>query len=239
MLFDAERGINIMEVLEEKIGYVFKNKQYLKTALVHSSYANESKSKIQSNERQEFLGDTVLGLIVSNYLFNRFPQYSEGELTRMRSFLVCEKALYRFAQKISLNDYILLGKGERSGHGSERPSIMADTFEAIIAAIYLDGGLDSATQFVLPFVEEMLKNNKNAMFEDYKTILQEIIQQNPEEHLEYILAKESGPDHNKKFTINVCLNTKNVVLGSGTGKSKKEAEQQAAKKVLELMGYHY
>ena len=116
---------------------------------------------------------------------------------------------------------------------------MADTFEAIIAAIYLDGGLDSATQFVLPFVEEMLKNNKNAMFEDYKTILQEIIQQNPEEHLEYILAKESGPDHNKKFTINVCLNTKSVVLGSGTGKSKKEAEQQAAKKVLELMGHHY
>ena len=232
-------GINIMEMLEEKIGYVFKNKQYLQTALIHSSYANESKNKIQSNERQEFLGDTILGLIVSNYLFNRFPQYSEGELTRMRSFLVCEKALYGFAQKINLNDYILLGKGERSVHGSERPSIMADTFEAIIAAIYLDGGIDFATQFVLPFVEEMLKNNKNAMFEDYKTILQEVIQQNPEEHLEYILAKESGPDHNKKFTINVCLNTKSVVLGSGTGKSKKEAEQQAAKKVLELMGYHY
>ena len=226
-----------IELLEKIIGHKFKKNEYLQRALVHSSYANESRKGLESNERQEFLGDSVLGLVVSSYLFKKYPAYSEGELTRIRASLVCEKALAQFAKQIELGDYIKLGKGELSANGSSRPSIMADTFEAVIAAIYLDSGLKAAEKFIMKFVKSALGQNNGTSFVDYKTILQEIIQQNPEERLEYVLSDESGPDHEKRFTVNVCLNSRNTVLGKGKGNSKKDAEQKAAKAAIELMGY--
>lgn len=221
---------------EEIIGYQFKNKQLLQEALSHSSYANERKKVRRSNERLEFLGDSVLSIIVSRYLFERFDHLPEGELTKIRASLVCEKSLFVFAQKIRLGEALLLGKGEENTGGRERPSIVADAFEAVIAAVFLDGGLDKATEYVLGFLPEDLEKTRRAdSFSDYKTVLQEIIQQNPEEKVEYILVEQSGPDHNKAFVVNVCLNSN--VIGSGTGKSKKEAEQMAAKEALALMGY--
>lgn len=221
---------------EEIIGYQFKNKQLLQEALSHSSYANERKKVRRSNERLEFLGDSVLSIIVSRYLFERFDHLPEGELTKIRASLVCEKSLFVFAQKIRLGEALLLGKGEENTGGRERPSIVADAFEAVIAAVFLDGGLDKATEYVLGFLPEDLEKTRRAdSFSDYKTVLQEIIQQNPEEKVEYILVEQSGPDHNKAFVVNVCLNSN--VIGLGTGKSKKEAEQMAAKEALALMGY--
>ncbi|MBE6854785.1 MAG: ribonuclease III [Ruminococcus sp.] len=221
---------------EEIIGYQFKNKQLLHEALSHSSYANERKKVRRSNERLEFLGDSVLSIIVSRYLFEHFDHLPEGELTKIRASLVCEKSLFVFAQKIRLGEALLLGKGEENTGGRERPSIVADAFEAVIAAVFLDGGLETATEYVLGFLPKDLDKTKRAeSFSDYKTVLQEIIQQNPEEKVEYILVEQTGPDHNKAFVVNVCLNSN--VIGSGTGKSKKEAEQMAAKEALALMGY--
>ena len=221
---------------EEIIGYQFKNKQLLHEALSHSSYANERKKVRRSNERLEFLGDSVLSIIVSRYLFEHFDHLPEGELTKIRASLVCEKSLFVFAQKIRLGEALLLGKGEENTGGRERPSIVADAFEAVIAAVFLDGGLETATEYVLGFLPKDLDKTKRAeSFSDYKTVLQEIIQQNPEEKVEYILVEQTGPDHNKAFVVNVCLNSN--VIGSGTGKSKKEAEQMAAKEALTLMGY--
>lgn len=221
---------------EEIIGYQFKNKQLLHEALSHSSYANERKKVRRSNERLEFLGDSVLSIIVSRYLFEHFDHLPEGELTKIRASLVCEKSLFVFAQKIRLGEALLLGKGEENTGGRERPSIVADAFEAVIAAVFLDGGLEAATDYVLGFLPKDLDKTKRAeSFSDYKTVLQEIIQQNPEEKVEYILVEQSGPDHNKAFVVNVCLNSN--VIGSGTGKSKKQAEQMAAKEALLLMGY--
>ncbi len=218
---------------EEVIGYKFKNKKYMNIALTHSSYANESKEKITHNERQEFLGDAVLSIVVSDFLFNH-SHLAEGDLTKLRAAIVCEKSLYRFALKINLGKYLQLGKGEDMNGGRERPSILADAFEAVIAAIYLDGGMEPAANFILPFVKDALENEKRLSFKDYKTILQEIIQQNPEEKLSYVLVKEEGPDHDKTFEVEVHLNSN--VIGKGMAGSKKEAEQFAAKEALELMG---
>lgn len=224
-----------MKELEQKLEYRFQNSQYLRTALTHSSYANESKGSLQSNERLEFLGDAVLSIVVSDYLFKNCPQLPEGELTKLRASLVCEKSLCRFSKEMEVGSYLLLSRGEQNSGGRERSSILADAFEAILAAIYLDGGMEEARRFVMRFVEQDIKNSKPKAFKDYKTMLQEIIQQNPEERLEYVLTGESGPDHNKHFTVEVRLN-RNVV-GRGGGRSKKEAEQQAAREALELMGY--
>ena len=221
-----------MHELEKTIGYEFKNEGYLRTALTHSSYANEMKHGTKYNERLEFLGDAVLSIIVSDYLFNKF-HLPEGELTKLRASLVCEKTLHLFAQHIALGDYLRLGRGEEMTGGRERPSICADAFEAVIAAIYLDGGIEAARSFVLPFAVGMLEEHATP-FKDYKTLLQEIIQQNPEEKLQYVLVEESGPDHDKRFVVEVHLNSN--VIGQGVGRSKKEAEQQAAQKALELMG---
>lgn len=223
------------KLLEEKIGYHFKEQNYLTTALTHSSYANEVKSAGCSNERLEFLGDSVLGVVVADYLFKNCPNMPEGELTKNRASLVCEKALCGFSTQLGVGDYLLLSHGEKNSGGKTRPSILADAFEAIIAAIYMDGGMEEARKFILRFVLPVLQTVKPKAFKDYKTALQEIIQQNPEEKLEYVLIGESGPDHNKRFTVEVHLNSN--VIGKGGGRSKKEAEQQAAREALELMGY--
>ena len=185
------------------------------------------------NERQEFLGDAVLSIIVSDYLFNNYT-VPEGDLTKLRAALVCERSLDVMANKIGLGDYLRLGHGEEMTGGRTRPSIIADAFEALIAAIYLDSGIESAREFVLPFVIEMLEHEDSLSFKDYKTILQEIIQQNPEEKLVYKLVGEKGPDHDKRFVVEVLLNSN--VIGKGQGRSKKTAEQMAAKEALELMG---
>ena len=221
------------EELEKTIDYTFKNKKYLDIALTHSSYANEVKKNLSSNERQEFLGDAVLSIIVSEYLFNTF-HLAEGELTKLRAAMVCEKSLWEFAQEIHLGDYLKLGKGEEMMGGRTRASILADAFEALIAAIFLDGGMDEARKFVLGFIIDVIENKNKFAFNDYKTMLQEIIQKNPEERLTYVLVEESGPDHNKRFVVEVHLNSN--VIGRGKGQSKKSAEQMAAKEALKLMG---
>lgn len=222
-----------MERLEERINYHFNNKMYLKMALTHSSYANEERG-LKSNERLEFLGDSVLSIIVSQYLFELYKNKQEGDLTKLRASLVCEKTLAEFARSIDLGGHLLLGRGEQNSGGRERPSILSDAFEAVIAAIFLDGGMEEAKKFVLSFVVEELKKPAARTTSDYKTTLQEIVQQNGEERLEYVLVAETGPDHNKRFTVEVHLNSN--VIGKGSGRSKKLAEQQAARQALELMG---
>ena len=222
-----------IQQLQETIHYQFRNPVFLEVALTHSSYANEVKHQIKYNERQEFLGDAVLSIIVSDYLFNNYT-VPEGELTKLRAAIVCEKSLDVMANKIGLGQYLRLGHGEELTGGRTRPSIIADAFEALIAAIYLDSGIESARKFVLPFVTEMLEHEDSLSFKDYKTILQEIIQQNPEEKLVYKLVGEKGPDHDKRFLVDVMLNSN--VIGRGEGRSKKNAEQMASKEALELMG---
>ena len=219
---------------EQILNYKFSNQELLKNALTHSSYANEVHSHTGSNERSEFLGDSVLSIIVSDYIYKNFKNLPEGELTKLRASLVCEKSLFSFAKQINLGDYILLGKGEMHNHGNERASILSDAFEAVLAAIYLDGGMESARKFVLHFIIPELKERDEDTFKDYKTALQEVIQRNPEERLKYVLTDESGPDHDKRFTVEVHLNSN--IIGCGVGKSKKQAEQEAARQALLLMG---
>ncbi len=214
--------------LEEAIGYAFADKALLEQALVHSSHANEKK-RVQSNERLEFLGDSVLSIVVADYLYHQAPPLPEGELTRKRAALVCEPALSEFAAQIGLGRHLKLGRGEEMSGGRGRASILSDAFEALIAAIYLDGGLEAARAFILPFVQ-----NGAGAGEDYKTRLQEVVQQNPEEQVRYRVAEESGPDHDKQFTVEVYINTNCV--GRGRGHSKKVAEQQAACEALVLLG---
>lgn len=223
-----------MKLLMKRIGYEYKDEQLLSNALTHSSYANESNRGISSNERLEFLGDAVLSIVVSDYLYKMFPKMSEGELTKLRAKLVCEKSLNKFACILGIREHLLLGKGEENTGGRERPSISADAFEAIIASIYLDGGMAKAKNFILSFVEEEIKNENNQAFKDYKTQLQEIVQQSREETIKYVLTSETGPDHDKRFTVEVHINSN--VVGKGIGRSKKDAEQMAAKETMELMG---
>lgn len=223
-----------MDGLEEKLGYKFKNIDLLKNALTHSSYANEVRSGFSSNERLEFLGDSVLSIVVSDYIYKHYPNMPEGELTKLRASLVCEKSLCTFSRELNLGDYLMLGKGEEKGGGRERDSILADAFEAVLAAIYLDGGMEPARRHVMNLVLRELQHTDDEVFKDYKTALQEIIQRNPEETVSYILTGESGPDHDKEFTVEVRLNSN--VIGKGTGKNKKRAEQMAAKEALMLMG---
>ncbi len=223
-----------MSELENRIHYTFKNKKLLHDALSHSSYANEGK-RTRSNERLEFLGDSVLSIIVAKHLFTHYTHLPEGELTKLRASLVCEKSLHEFACDFGLGEFLLLGKGEELTGGRERPSIIADAFEALLAAIYLDGGMEQARKFVLQFIPEHLNPKQAKGLNDYKTTLQEIIQQNKEEKIEYVPIEETGPDHDKTFVVEVHLNSN--VIGTGRGKSKKQAEQFAAKEALELMGY--
>mgnify|MGYP000020338485 FL=1 len=225
---------NISE-LEKALQYTFQNKAFLQEAMTHSSYSHEGNRHEKDNERLEFLGDSVLSLIVAEYLFTHYKHYPEGDLTKLRASLVCEKSLFIFANRIGLGDFIRLGKGEENTGGRERPSIVSDAFEATLAAIYLDGGYEEAKRFVLRFMPEHMDLNRVSILSDYKTALQEIIQKNREEKIEYVLTGESGPDHNKSFTVEVHLNSN--VIGTGTGHSKKQAEQLAAREALSLMGY--
>lgn len=222
----------MFEEFQRTIGYTFRNEKLLETAFTHSSYANEKQLSRDCNERLEFLGDSVLGVISADYFYHNLSHLPEGEMTKRRAACVCEKSLFNFAKEINLGKYILLGKGEEHTGGRRRPSILADAFEAVIAAIYLDGGLEEARKFVLRFIKRAAAEAPK--FKDYKTSLQEIIQKNPDEHLTYILVGESGPDHDKRFEVEVRLNSN--VIGDGIGQSKKGAEQAAAKKALELMG---
>ena len=219
---------------EQIIGYTFKNKEYLERALTHSSYSG-GKNK-GSNERLEFLGDAVLQITVSQYLFTNMTSEPEGGLTKLRASIVCENSCYSFAKRIELGRFILLGKGEEMTGGRDRRSILADAFEALIAAIFLDGGEDEAQKMILKFVPsiEALKSGK-VRLGDYKTILQEIIQQNPEERISYEVSESGDKPQCKVFTASVLLNGQ--VIGSGSGLSKKEAEQAAAREAVKLMGY--
>ena len=219
--------------LETAIGYRFKNITLLQNALTHSSYANERwHNSLLSNERLEFLGDSILGMTVAEYLFQSFPDRPEGELTRMRADMVCEKALAQVAARIELGQHLLLGNGEEQGGGRGRDSILADAVESVIAACFLDGGMDAAKQFINRFVlvEVPVKKLHNA---DYKTALQELVQQKKNQVLSYVLTGESGPDHDKRFEVEVRLN--GSPIGTGSGSSKKRAEQDAARCALEKM----
>ena len=221
-----------MEQLQNNLGYHFKNPALLARALTHSSYANERHVDTGDNERLEFLGDSVWGVITAVYLFANHRDFPEGELTKLRAYAVCEKSLFSYAEEIGLGNYLKLGKGEERTGGRTRPSVLSDAFEAVIAAIYLDGGMDEAKKFVLRFVVPYVEAKPT--FKDYKTMLQEVVQKNQGETLEYVLVSETGPDHDKCFTVEVHLNSN--VIGRGVGGSKKKAEQNAAKEALELMG---
>jgi ribonuclease-3 len=224
-----------LEFFQRIIHYRFKNINTLVIAFTHSSYANENRhSDIISNERLEFLGDAVLNIIISDYIYRNYPDLPEGELTRIRASVVCEPSLAQCAKKLNIGKFLLLGKGEEMTGGRERISILSDAFEAILAAIFLDGDLEAARQWVLSQLEPTIKAAaQGTVFRDYKTLLQEYIQRNGEERIEYEIVKECGPDHNKEFYVEVRHSNK--VIGTGSGKSKKEAEQNAAKYALEQL----
>ena len=219
-----------MQAIEEKIGYSFRDAELLTNALTHSSYANENRGRsCESNERLEFLGDSVLGLVVADALYNRFPELPEGRMTRMRAQLVCEESLHRVASELGLGEYMRLGRGEEHTGGRNRTSILADAVEALIAAMYLDGGMNIARAFIEKHILSSLQGSYIA-FGDSKTELQELVQKKSGSVLSYELLGESGPDHDKTFTSQVSLNGRPI--GSGSGRTKKEAEQAAARAAL-------
>ncbi len=223
-----------MEELEQKIGYTFADRELLRTALTHSSYANENRREgAVCNERLEFLGDAVLGMITAQYLYKRFPDMPEGRMTRLRAELVCEKSLNGVACSLGLGDMLLLGRGEEKNGGRTRPSILADAVEAIIAALSLDGGLAEARRFITRNILEPFEAGEGLPDVDYKTALQELVQRKSDQLLEYVPVSESGPDHDKRFTVQAVLNGK--PLSTGEGHSKKDAEQAAAKNALEVL----
>lgn len=221
-----------MRSLEEKLGYTFQNPAFLENALTHSSCANESRGKLQSNERLEFLGDSILGMIVADHLYRNHPDLPEGELTRTRAALVCEDSLVEVAEALGLGEYLRLGKGEEAGGGRQRPSIRADAVEAVLAAVYLDGGIGSVRKIIQRYIlsREVAGLTKPR---DYKTALQELVQRESGQVLQYRLTGEEGPDHNKRFFMEVELN--GIPVGSGSGRSKKEAEQMAAKAAIQTL----
>ena len=222
--------------LENAIGYRFKNITLLQNALAHSSYANERwHDSLKSNERLEFLGDSILGMVVAEYLYRNFPDRPEGDLTRMRADMVCERALAMIAERIDLGKHLLLGNGEESSGGRTRDSILADAVESVIAACFLDGGMEPARKFIEGFVltDVPVRKLRNA---DYKTALQELVQQKKNQVLSYALVEESGPDHDKHFVVQVSLN--GAVVGTGEGRSKKKAEQDAAHNAIEHLFPH-
>lgn len=215
--------------LEESIGYKFNDILLLNKALTHRSYAYEN--KVESNEKLEFLGDAILELTISKYMYNHYKKLSEGEMTKVRATVVCEHSLYEVAKKHNFSDFLNLGKSEIANHGQERPAILADSVEAIIAAIYLDSNMENAEEFIISNLKESVEiASKNVGMKDYKTVLQEKLQTNGSVHIEYVTIAEKGPDHDKEFTVELKVNGQ--VKTYGTGRSKKEAEMQAAKKAL-------
>ena len=224
-----------MQELERKIGYRFRDRRLLETALTHSSYANERRDEgCESYERLEFLGDSILGHVTADFLYRQEPTIPEGRMTRLRAELVCEASLHRIAQSLDLGRYMRLGKGEERTRGRERPSILADMVESLIAAMYLDSGsLEQPRRFILEELLQQADLGEQHQSEDYKTMLQELVQRRPNQKIGYELLSESGPDHDKTFCFRVTINGQAV--GEGSGRSKKEAEQMAAKQALEAM----
>lgn len=227
-----------LSLLEEKIGYTFKNKNLAFTALTHSSYSNEMRTKnatAECNERMEFLGDSVLSIITSEYIFGKYKELPEGELTKIRANSVCEGALFEYAGEIKLGEYMNLGHGEERNGGRYHRAILADAFEAILAAIYLDGGMEYAREFLMPYIikktDKLIKEGRR---EDYKSHLQQFVQKSPGDILEYVMVGEEGPAHDKCFYFEVRLN--NNTIGHGKGSTKREAEQQSAREALILFG---
>lgn len=231
-----------IKILEDRIGYHFTDRTLVLRAVTHSSYANENRERgLQCNERLEFFGDSVLSLVVSEHLFNNYTSKQEGELTRIRSSLVCEGALAGYAEAIGLGSFLRLGRGEERSNGRHRKSIISDAYEALIAAVYIDSeksgkdGKAAVSKFILPFVDEELKKiSDRTDYFDYKTLLQQVIQQADGEVLHYAVVGESGPDHEKSFEVEARLNSN--VIGHGIGRSKRAAEQAAAKEALRLFG---
>ena len=223
-----------MERLEEKLGYTFRSRALLEQALNHSSYANEHRGQgEESNERLEFLGDSILGFVSADHLFQTFGALPEGDLTRMRAALVCEQSLYEVARQWNVGAYLKLGRGEEAGGGRERQSILADAVEAILAAVYLDGGLEAAARLIHRFILDGAVKRRVEERRDYKTALQELVQREEGRVLTYRQTGESGPDHNKTFLFEVLINGQ--AAGQGSGRSKKEAEQSAARDALEKL----
>ena len=219
-----------MEKLEENIGYKFNNKELLKKALTHTSYAYEH--GVESNEKLEFLGDSILEFVTSDYLFNNYKNLREGEMTKVRATVVCEKSLYKVAQKHNFSDFLYLGKSEEKSGGASKPAILADSVEAVIAAIYMDGGLEYAKKFIIENLKDEIKiASEHVGQKDYKTVLQEKLQENGEVKIKYNIIREIGPEHDKTFEAEVECN--GHILATGIGKSKKMAEMEAARKALE------
>lgn len=223
-----------MDKLEAKIGYRFQNRELLRTALTHSSYANERHdSACWSYERLEFLGDSILGLLAAEFLFQHQPPLPEGRMTRLRAELVCEASLHQVALKLDLGRCMRLGRGEEHTGGRRRPSILADMVEAVIAALYLDGGMEECRRFVNEMILKDARIGDSHCTADYKTQLQELVQRRSGQSISYTMTGESGPDHNKSFSFSVAIN--GIVAGEGSGRTKKEAEQMAAMQALEAL----
>mgnify|MGYP002562904288 FL=1 len=220
------------EKIENSIGYTFKNKELLKKALTHTSYAYEN--NIESNEKLEFLGDSILEFISSKYIYSKYPNLKEGEMTKVRADVVCEKSLYKVALKHNFSDFLYIGKSQIINDGNKRPSILADSVEAVIAAIYFDSGLEQAEKFIVENLKDYIEiATKHVGMKDHKTVLQERLQIHGDVNIKYEIIKESGPDHNKLFVAEVSCNNKKLAIGEG--KTKKAAEMEAAKKALENM----
>ncbi len=221
-----------LEVLQKELGYEFKNIKLLKKALTHTSYAYEN--KVESNEKLEFLGDSILEFVSSEYLYENYTKLKEGEMTKVRATVVCEKSLYKVAKMHNFSDFLYLGKSEKMSGGKTRPAILADSVEAIIAAMFLDGGLEPVKKFIIENLKDDIESaTKHVGIKDYKTVLQEKLQEHGEVLIQYNIINEKGPDHDKSFESEVKCNGK--VLATGSGKSKKQAEMQAAKKALEKL----
>ena len=218
--------------LENEIEYIFKNKSLLETALTHTSYAYEK--KVQSNEKLEFLGDSILEFLSSIYIYQKYPNLKEGEMTKVRAQVVCETSLYKIAKAHNFSDFLRLGKSEKMAGGDSKPAILADSVEAVIAAIYIDGGLEPVNNFITKNLKKEVEYaSQNVGQKDYKTVLQEILQKHGDAHIEYKIIKETGPDHDKKFVTEVIYNGK--VLEKGEGRSKKQAEMEAAKRAIDVL----
>ena len=222
----------MFDELEKNIGYTFKDKALLKNALTHTSYAYEN--RVSSNEKLEFLGDSILEFISSKYIYANYPKLKEGEMTKVRAEVVCEDSLHEVAKKHNFSDFLYIGKSESASHGNKKPAIMADSVEAVIAAIYFDGGLAEAEKFIVNNLKDAIeKSTKNVGMKDHKTVLQERLQQNGDVNIKYTVIGTSGPDHDKTFLVKVECDGK--MLATGSGKAKKAAEMNAAEKALECL----
>ena len=218
-----------MDILENKIDYIFKDKSLLKKAFTHTSYANEKKCK--SNEKLEFLGDAILEFVVSKYLYENHGDLKEGEMTKVRAEVVCEESLYNLAKRLNFSDFLYVGRSEKAMKGNHRPAVLADSVEALIAAIFLDSNMGQAEKFIVDNLKDVIKNSsKSVGLKDYKTVLQEILQEKGEVSIKYNTIKEEGPDHQKVFTVELLINNKKI--SEGKGNNKKQAEMNAAKEAI-------